>query len=100
MRHGTEQMSIRCFVALNYSVAVTRRIAEEVERHKPTVGAGLKIVWVPPANLHVSLRFLGSVSEDLVDGIATRLKPVGARHAPFSLKARGFGAFPTMEKPR
>jgi len=93
-------MSIRCFVALNYSVAVTRRIAEEVERHKPTVGAGHKVVWVPPANLHVTLQFLGSIADDLVDGVATRLKPVGARHAPFSLKAHGFGAFPSAEKPR
>ena len=47
--YGTEQMP-RTFLALNFSVAVTRKIAEEVERHKAAMAdAGFRVAWVPAA---------------------------------------------------
>jgi 2'-5' RNA ligase len=87
---------IRCFLAATLSVAVTRKIAEEVERQRKGVSA--RVSWVVPANLHVTLRFLGSIDENLVDGIAVRLKKVAARHPPFEARARGLGAFPNVQK--
>lgn len=93
-------MTIRAFVALNLSIAATRRVVDEVERQKPGLGAGLKVAWVPPANLHLTLRFVGSVDEALVEGMAGRLRPRLLRRAPFDLRVRGLGAFPSIEKPR
>src|SRR5437899_1268049 len=83
---------LRVFLALTFSVATTRKIAEEIERQKKGVQA--KVAWVPPANLHLTLRFLGSIDENLVDGIEVRLKKVAARHQPFEARARGLGSFP------
>jgi 2'-5' RNA ligase len=82
---------IRAFLAVNLSVAVTRKIAEEVDRLRKGVSA--KVSWVAPANLHLTLRFLGSIDEHLIDGIAVRLKKVAARHPPFEARARGLGEF-------
>jgi len=93
----------RCFLGLNFSVGVTRKIAEEIERQRKLLAErspGLKAAWVSPANLHVTLRFLGSIDEDLVDGLTVRLKRVAARHPPFEARARGLGAFPDAERPR
>ncbi len=93
-------MSIRCFLALNYSVAATRRLVEEVERRKQAVAqAGARVAWVPAANLHVPLAFLGSVADELIEGIAGRVKQVAPRHQPLEARARGFGAFPSLARP-
>ncbi len=97
--YGTEQMP-RIFLALNFSVAVTRRIAEEVERLKqPMAEAGFRVAWVPAANLHLTLRFIGSTEEDLIEAITGACKRVAARHAPIEANAVGFGAFPSANKP-
>ena len=82
---------LRAFLAINLSVAVTRKVAEEVDRLRKGISA--KVSWVAPANLHVTLRFLGSIDENLIDGIAVRLKKVAARHPPFEARARGLGEF-------
>jgi 2'-5' RNA ligase len=90
----------RIFLALNFSVPVTRKIAEEVERHKaPMAAAGFRVAWVPAANMHLTLRFLGSIAEELVEGVAGACKRVAARHAPIEAKAVGLGAFPSLHKP-
>src|SRR5262245_2537332 len=90
----------RIFLALNFSVAVTRRIAEEVERRKAAIAeAGFRVAWVPAANLHLTLRFLGSINEELVEGVTGACKRVAARHAPIEAKAVGVGAFPSLQRP-
>lgn len=97
--YGTEQMP-RIFLALNFSVAVTRKIAEEVERKKAALAdAGFRVAWVPAANLHLTLRFLGSIGEELVEGVTGACKRVAARHAPVEARAVGLGAFPSLHKP-
>jgi 2'-5' RNA ligase len=90
-------MRIRCFVALNPSVAVARRVAEEVERQKAAIGEGVRVAWVPAANYHLTLRFLGTIEEELLEALVVRLRRVAARHASPEIKAGGFGAFPAPE---
>jgi 2'-5' RNA ligase len=90
----------RIFLALNFSVAVTRRIAEEIEpRKQPLADAGFRVAWVPAANLHLTLRFIGSISEELVEGVVGAAQKVAARHPPFEARAAGLGAFPSPERP-
>jgi 2'-5' RNA ligase len=89
---------IRCFVALNFPVPLVRRIAEEVERRKGRIAS--PVAWVPPANYHVTLRFLGGVREELVEALSSRLSRAVGGLAPFELQARGFGAFPAADRAR
>jgi 2'-5' RNA ligase len=97
--YGTEQMP-RIFLALNFSVAVTRKIAEEIERKKQALAdAGFRVAWVPAANLHLTLRFIGSVGEELVEGIVGACRRVAARHLSIEARAVGLGAFPSLERP-
>jgi 2'-5' RNA ligase len=94
-------MRIRAFLALVFSVGVTRRLADEVAGRKGRVAdAGLRVAWVPAANLHLTLKFLGSVPEESLEAIAAAVGRVAARHAPFEARARGLGAFPSAAHPR
>jgi 2'-5' RNA ligase len=47
--------------------------------------------WVPPANLHLTIRFLGSVEKDLALGIAGRLDGMGL--GGFELELGEVGTF-------
>jgi len=91
---------IRLFVAANFSLSVTRRIAEDVETRRKQVGEALQVAWVPPANYHVTLKFLGSAPEESVEAIAGRLAKIAAQVAPLPMRAHGLGVFPAPERPR
>jgi len=56
--------------------------------------------WVVPESLHVTMKFLGEVAPHRVDEIteATTCAVAGAK--PFSLWISGFGAFPSVQRPR
>jgi 2'-5' RNA ligase len=47
--------------------------------------------WAASENLHLTLRFIGSVERDVVEGIAERLE--GAAGTPFQLALGGVGTF-------
>ncbi len=92
---------IRAFIAVNLPVVVVRRIGDEVAAIKgPIARAGVKVRWVPPANIHLTLKFLGVTREEVVEGIAAALRRGVAARAPFELVARGLGAFPSPTSPR
>lgn len=48
---------------------------------------------VPPANLHITLKFLGSVAEEKLGEIDTALKAVASKHEPMELEYEGIGVF-------
>jgi 2'-5' RNA ligase len=59
------------------------------------------IHWVRPANLHLTLRFLGSaVDRNVILKLDRLLNGLAGRTSPFMLDARGTGAFPNLERPR
>ena len=92
---------IRSFVAVNFPVPVVRRIADEVGAMKQrVVDAGCQVAWVPTANLHLTLKFLGMIEAASVEAIIGRLGRELAGRAPFEIEARGLGAFPNLEQPR
>lgn len=48
--------------------------------------------WTPTINLHLTIRFIGDVSQDVADEIQSALTEV--QSAPFSLQLSGVGTFP------
>ena len=51
--------------------------------------------WSPPENLHITLRFIGEVSETVASDIDSVLE--GLRAQPFALTLRGCGSFGSKE---
>ncbi len=59
-----------------------------------------RIAWVRERNLHVTLKFLGEIRPDQVDGLAALLADAAAGVPPFDVDVTGAGAFPTLRAPR
>ena len=91
--------TIRSFLAVNLELETVRAIAERQRQLRERCDeAGAKIRWVPPANMHVTIRFLGQVTEPMVRALKDALEPVARRHGPFEAQALGLGAFPDPAK--
>jgi 2'-5' RNA ligase len=61
---------------------------------------GLRLKWVNPENIHLTLKFLGDVSRDRIDSIESAITMSVEGLQPFSLFAGGIGVFPNVSRPR
>ena len=93
---------MRLFVAAEPSEAV-RHAASAVSRNvraaleSRRMGGGLR--WVPEENLHLTVWFLGEVSDNRAATVLDALRPPVAV-PPFVLHLSGLGAFPPTGPPR
>lgn len=60
----------------------------------------LKVRWVAPSLLHVTLRFLGDVSEAQLAAVSRELSDVALLYAPFAVKISGVSFLPNPHRPR
>ena len=89
---------VRAFVAIRMSAQVEDAVAAMTETLK---GPRDEVRWVPRANLHITLKFLGpSVDPHRLERFTAGLHEVAMKTAPFEVAARGLGAFPNLEHPR
>jgi 2'-5' RNA ligase len=90
------------FVAIDIGEAMRReaqRVIAALAMRLEQAKEPPKVVWVKPAALHVTIKFLGDVDEADVE----RLRPLLAPPipiAPFDVSWRGIGAFPSHRNPR
>lgn len=74
---------MRLFAALDLPAAVADSLAERVAAARQT---GLQLRWVPREEWHLTLAFYGTVPDERVDELATRLRRAAARCAPLELE--------------
>jgi len=90
---------MRLFVGVEIDDAA-RRVAEETsEALRRAVGARLRASWIPPANMHRTVRFIGHVPEERVAAVLAALA-TPLRMARFDVELGGCGAFPPAGTPR
>lgn len=85
--------TLRLFLGL--PVQVHESLASAIK--KTRIGADkrdMEINWVPTANYHITLNFLGSTPHALVPQITALARAIASRHAPFTTQLRGMGGFP------
>ena len=88
---------IRSFLAVDLPPAVKDRLAEIINRLKPgTMG----IKWVNPDQVHLTLKFFGSIPQEKVDRIAAAVFETVGTCRPFDLYLQGVGGFPNIRRPR
>jgi len=90
---------MRLFVAIELNDDV-REVAETTaDQLRTRLGRVLSARWVPTANLHLTVRFIGHVPDDQVPSLIGTLRPP-LPLAPFSLTLGDCGAFPARRAPR
>ena len=93
---------MRVFVAVDVGDAVRREVTRVVSALTGKLEAGKtppKVVWVKPAALHVTVKFLGDVEPPDIERLQELLAPPIAIE-PFELVWRGIGTFPSAKHPR
>jgi RNA 2',3'-cyclic 3'-phosphodiesterase len=77
------------------AAAATDHLRAELPRVDPDFAAR----WIPPANLHITLWFLGEVADEAATAVVAALRQPFPT-ASFPLVLRGCGAFPRSGPPR
>jgi len=92
----------RVFIAIDVGDAVRRevtRVVTTLTGKLDAVKTPPKVVWVRPAALHVTIKFLGEVEPPEIERLQALLaQPIPI--APFELEWRGIGTFPNTKHPR
>ena len=90
---------LRTFIAVKLTddaLAALARLSDALaERWPPR-----SVRWVPPQNIHLTLRFLGATDPDLVPALGAGLDAAASDSAPFMLRLEGLGTFPDLRRPR
>jgi 2'-5' RNA ligase len=88
---------MRLFVAVNFPGPLREDIWAA---GAPLREAGLPVRWIPSSALHVTLKFLGPTDRARLDEIQSALDTAAGDTRAFPLAIGGFGAFPSVERPR
>jgi RNA 2',3'-cyclic 3'-phosphodiesterase len=69
-------------------------------RPAPLREADFPVRWIEPESFHLTLKFLGEVRADLLPVVERVVTKVASETPAFPLAISGFGAFPTIRRPR
>jgi len=86
---------MRLFTALDLSAEVVRNLESFLARVKPAA----RIQWSPPANLHITTKFIGEWPEERLAELESALKALPKRPA-IELAIAKIGFFPHERSPR
>ena len=87
---------IRAFIAIEIDPQLVRQISAVVTDLKPRI-AGIR--WVPQANFHLTLKFLGDIEENKIEPIARALELALRPFPRFTINAKDLGVFPDLKRP-
>lgn len=92
---------IRSFLALKLSLETAQNLTTAQNRLRAVCKeAGATIRWVPPPNIHVTIRFLGQITEPMSQAVKDMVDPIVINIESFDLETVGIGLFPNERNPR
>jgi 2'-5' RNA ligase len=90
---------IRAFIAIELPAPILKcldKVTLDLKQQLEKV----PIRWVPAENIHLTLKFLGDVSEANLEVLKKILKSIGSNHHAFEISVGGLGAFPKAQYAR
>ena len=95
---------IRAFLAVELSQELRAELAtvqQEIKRRiEPEMKRDLHISWVRPASIHLTLKFLGDMDEQVIDPLRVALEQAIGSQIAVNVPLERLGAFPRPQSPR
>ena len=88
---------LRSFIALEVPQPLRAKL-DEVQRELKRADADVR--WVRPESIHLTLKFLGSVTGEELEKLAGVIAPIVSLWMPFEVRLYGLGCFPSSRNPR
>ncbi len=89
--------SLRLFIAIEIPLEIRTQITAVISELK-SVPADVR--WERPEKLHITLKFLGDVQEEVLPEIVLLLRGVAEKRSQLSIRYSGVGCFPNKREPR
>ncbi len=89
---------VRTFIAIRLDERIHRKLELLQEELRGATPPRL-VRWVEPANIHLTLKFLGDTPAARIPEIAAALEQVAAGATPFAFELAGLGCFPNTARP-
>lgn len=89
---------LRTFIAVDIPHELQRTIYRKTTHLRNSIGALVR--WVPPDNIHLTLKFLGNIPPASVDILKQLLRAEADGCPPFLMQVGGLGSFPSLKRPR
>jgi len=90
-------MGIRSFLAFELPLRIKERVGQISNELRQS---RLPVRWVKVDNIHLTIVFLGSVTEETIAGVKLKAGSITERFSAFPIRLNGVGAFPNLRRPR
>lgn len=97
--HTCGDRLMRTFLAIELPAELRQSLAGQIERLDRRLPAE-SVRWLRPASIHLTLKFLGEIDRSTASGVEEVVEPLAAANPRMELTVGGFGAFPTVDRPR
>ena len=95
---------IRAFLAVELSQELRAELAlvqqELKHRIEPELKRETRISWVQPAKIHLTIKFLGDMDEQVIDPLRIALEQAIGNRTAVNVPLERLGAFPRPHSPR
>jgi len=89
--------TLRAFIAIE----MPGLVADAVRRSQQALQKdGIRLRWVRPENVHLTLRFLGDISAATIQAVREAMERSVFGRQPFFLRLSGIGVFPGLKHPK
>jgi 2'-5' RNA ligase len=88
---------MRTFIAISLPQTIQEKLSS-LQRELKATEADVK--WVPPGNMHLTLKFLGETEDKLLPEITDLLREISRTNKSFLLRLSHLGAYPKISAAR
>lgn len=89
---------LRLFIAVEIPAELQQKVHKETSKLRKELDSLIR--WVPVENMHLTLRFLGDVSQSNVEFLMQMLRNEADAVPCFNMQLTGLGSFPSLRRPR
>ena len=98
MLSSNSEGTVRAFVAIELNARVREALAQAAADVRRV--ADMRVRWVKPEAIHLTLAFLGEIAGERVAVAAQAMEAAARLSGPFAMELGAVGGFPSLQHPR